>query len=168
MYDTLNWTSSVILNLFICMAYWFERLALCGIYNWMSSVAWPLELNVYLCMVSSLEHLAFHGILHWTGCFIWYFEINVYRCMKDWIKQWTCSVLWHQESRIERLPFKNIFNQTSSFVHTEKSFRNLVKSNRNQIVFIIFQLIWNQTNVRLVQNQSSEMVNTIWFRFDLT
>ena len=32
---------------------------------------------------------------------------------------------------------------------TEKSFRNVIKSNRNQIVFIIFRLIWNQTDVRL-------------------
>ena len=30
-----------------------------------------------------------------------------------------------------------------SLVRTEKSFRNLSKSNRNQIVFTIFRLIWN-------------------------
>ena len=34
--------------------------------------------------------------------------------------------------------------------HTEKSFRNLIKSNLNQIVFTIFRLIWNQTDLRLV------------------
>ena len=40
-------------------------------------------------------------------------------------------------------------------VHTEKSFWNLIKSIRNQIVFTIFWLIWNQTDsVRLVSNQS--------------
>ena len=44
-------------------------------------------------------------------------------------------------------------------VHTEKYFRNLIKSTRNQIVFTIFQLIWNHINRR--------MVNTIWFRVDL-
>ena len=38
------------------------------------------------------------------------------------------------------------------FLHTEKSFRNLIKSTRNQIVFTIFRLIWNQTDVRLVPN----------------
>ena len=32
--------------------------------------------------------------------------------------------------------------------------RNLLESNWNQIVFPIFRLIWNQTDVRLVQNQS--------------
>ena len=33
--------------------------------------------------------------------------------------------------------------------------RNIIKSNRNQIVFIIFRLTWNQTDsVRLVPNQS--------------
>ena len=39
-------------------------------------------------------------------------------------------------------------------VHTEKSFRNRIKSNRNHIVFSIFRLIWNQMDVRLVRNQS--------------
>ena len=40
------------------------------------------------------------------------------------------------------------------YLHTKKSFRNHNKSNRNQIVFSIFWLIWNQTNVRLTPNQS--------------
>ena len=39
-------------------------------------------------------------------------------------------------------------------IYTQKSFRNLIKSNRNQIIFTIFGLIWNQTEVRLVPNQS--------------
>ena len=38
--------------------------------------------------------------------------------------------------------------------HTEKYFRNLIKSIRNQIVFTIFRLIWHQTDVCLVPNQS--------------
>ena len=38
--------------------------------------------------------------------------------------------------------------------HTEKSFRNLVRLNQNQIVFTISRLILNQMDVRLVQNQS--------------
>ena len=38
--------------------------------------------------------------------------------------------------------------------HTEKCFQNLIKSNRNQIVSIIFRMIWNQTDVHLIQNQS--------------
>ena len=33
-------------------------------------------------------------------------------------------------------------------LHTEKSFRILIISNRNQIVFTIFRLFWNQTDVR--------------------
>ena len=32
--------------------------------------------------------------------------------------------------------------------------RNIIKSTRNQIVFTIFRLIWYQTYVRLVPNQS--------------
>ena len=50
-------------------------------------------------------------------------------------------------------------------VHTEKSFRNLIKSTRNQIVFTIFRLIWNQTDVHLVQIHRC-MVYTILFGFD--
>ena len=54
-----------------------------------------------------------------------------------------------------------------SAIHTEKSFRNIIKSNRNQIVFTIFWLIWNQTEVRLLFQINRKMVNTIWFRVDL-
>ena len=39
-------------------------------------------------------------------------------------------------------------------IHTEKSFRNLIESTRNQIVFTILKLIWIQTDVRLDPNQS--------------
>ena len=39
-------------------------------------------------------------------------------------------------------------------VHTDKSFWNLIKSTRNQIVFTIFRLIWIQIDVRLDPNQS--------------
>ena len=49
---------------------------------------------------------------------------------------------------------------------TQKSFRNLIKSNRNQIVFTIFRLIWNQTDVRLVPNQSANgkyNLISVWF-----
>ena len=44
------------------------------------------------------------------------------------------------------------FDVTST--HTEKSYRIFIKSNRNQIVFTTFRLIWNQTFLSLVQNQS--------------
>ena len=39
-------------------------------------------------------------------------------------------------------------------LYTEKYFWNLIKSNRYQIIFTIFWLIWNQTDVRCVPNQS--------------
>ena len=35
--------------------------------------------------------------------------------------------------------------------HTEKSFRNRIKSNQNQIVFTFFRLNWIQTDIRLMQ-----------------
>ena len=41
-----------------------------------------------------------------------------------------------------------------TLIYTQKSFRNLIDSNGNQIEFSIFRLIWNQTVVRLVPNQS--------------
>ena len=34
----------------------------------------------------------------------------------------------------------------------EKSFWNLIKSNRNQILFTNFRMTWYQTDVRLVSN----------------
>ena len=40
--------------------------------------------------------------------------------------------------------------------HTDKIFRNLIKSNRNQIVFTIFRLIWNQMDIRFILNQSEK------------
>ena len=52
--------------------------------------------------------------------------------------------------------------------NTGKSFRNLIKSNRNQIVFTIFRLIWNtKRTCPFVLQFNRKMVNTIWFRFDL-
>ena len=50
--------------------------------------------------------------------------------------------------------------------HSEKSFRILIKSNRNQIVFTIFLLISNQTDVRLVLNLSENgkyNLISVWF-----
>ena len=41
-------------------------------------------------------------------------------------------------------------NNNWSSIHTEKYFPNLIKSNRNQIVFTIFRLISNQTEHSLV------------------
>ena len=38
--------------------------------------------------------------------------------------------------------------------HTEKTFWNLVNSNRNQIVFTIFRSTWIQTDAHLDANQS--------------
>ena len=60
-------------------------------------------------------------------------------------------------------------------LHTDKSFRNLNKSTWNQIVFTIFRLIWNQTDVRLVPNQPqigeynliSVWFNKIWKDFSV-
>ena len=51
--------------------------------------------------------------------------------------------------------------------YSEKSFRNIDKSNRNQIVFTIIQSIWNQMDIRLVPNQSENgKYNQIVFTID--
>ena len=53
-------------------------------------------------------------------------------------------------------------------LHTEKSCRNLIKSNRNQLEFTILQLIWNQTDVGLVPNQKENdkyYLNSVLFNY---
>ena len=56
------------------------------------------------------------------------------------------------------------------FVHAGKYFPNLIKSNRNQIIFTIFRLIWNilvPNAVRLVPNQlENGKFNIISVRFN--
>ena len=41
-----------------------------------------------------------------------------------------------------------------TILHKEIFFWNLIELNRNQIIFTIFQLIWNETEIRLVPKQS--------------
>ena len=53
-----------------------------------------------------------------------------------------------------------------SFAHGE-IFSDLIKSNRNLIVVTIYQLIWNQTEVKFLFKVNLKIVNTIWFLFDL-
>ena len=58
-----------------------------------------------------------------------------------------------------------IINIIRRNLHTEKTFQNLIKSNWNQIVFTIFQYIWDQTVVRFVPNQSENDIynlNSVW------
>ena len=41
--------------------------------------------------------------------------------------------------------------------YTYKSFQNLIKSNWNEIVFTIFQLIWNKSEYRLVTSKYNQI-----------
>ena len=50
--------------------------------------------------------------------------------------------------------FEHDRSTCENFMHTEKSFRNLIKLTWNRIVFPIFRLIWSQTDVRLDPDQS--------------
>ena len=57
-------------------------------------------------------------------------------------------------------------SQVVLYLYTKKFFRNLIKSNRNQIVFTIFRLIWNQSDDRLVPSQSVHgkyNLISVWF-----
>ena len=47
------------------------------------------------------------------------------------------------------------------YMHTHRSVPNHVESNRNQVVFTMHRLIWNQTELPLVTNQF------IWNRMEL-
>ena len=52
-------------------------------------------------------------------------------------------------------------------VHAEKSFLNLIKSTRYQIVFTIFRFILEQQRTSVWFQINQKIVNIIWFRFDL-
>ena len=71
------------------------------------------------------------------------------------IKGGGTAAVTFSKSRLEACKCRVVRNFGTSFcVRTEMHFRNLISSNRNQIVFTIFRLIWNQTDVRLDPNQS--------------
>ena len=57
--------------------------------------------------------------------------------------------LWTQVRSNVALPPPKTAN-----LHTDKYFRNLIKSTRNNFVFTMQQLIWFQTVVRFDPNQS--------------
>ena len=52
-------------------------------------------------------------------------------------------------------------------IRREKSFRNIIQSNRYQIVFSIFRLIWNQRDAYVWFQINRRMVNTVCFQVDL-
>ena len=67
------------------------------------------------------------------------------------------------KSRPKIEPGSRELNPSYTLLHTEKSCRNLIKSNRNQIVFTMHRLIWNQTYFGLVPNQlENGNYNLIW------
>ena len=63
--------------------------------------------------------------------------------------------------------FGVVFPVCDVCVHTEKSFRNLIKLNRSKIVFTISRLIWNSKWTSVCFQINCCIVNTIWFGFDL-
>ena len=73
----------------------------------------------------------------------------------------TCRAFFLRTSQKRRLQFP----QWAGAMR-EKYFWNPVNPNRNQIVFTIFRLIWNQMDVSLDPKQL-ENGRTIWFRVGL-
>ena len=97
----------------------------------------------------------------WIGMLFWYINSSLFLSQYYW--KWTN--FWEFQWPLWMSSF-----WVGLFVHTEKSFRNVIKSNRNQIVFTIFRLIWNQTEewgFKYGSKSIGKMVNTIWFQFDL-
>jgi len=80
--------------------------------------------------------------LHESSVVFDFFYEQVWQILNKWGNNW--------ESETDRQ-----FEDLNVGIDTENSFRNLIKSSRIQIVFTIFQLIWNQTDVRLVPNRSA-------------
>ena len=70
-------------------------------------------------------------------------------------------------TRIECPKFWVCFFLSQTRFSMEKYFLFRIKSNRNQIVFTIFWLIWNIKRILSVCCSKSIRSNAIWFRFDL-
>ena len=88
--------------------------------------------------------------------------LQLFQLNQIWIVFTHFRLFWHQAKsflvpnrfevchyNLNRVTIQQDSERTFS-QHTEKSFRNLMKSNRNQMVFTILRLIWYQTDVRLI------------------
>ena len=76
-------------------------------------------------------------------------DVSLFNSGRNWrhhASKWFCPKSFIQEV-LTHANFCDV-------VHAEKYFPNLIQSYRNQIVVTIFWLIWIQTDVRLVANQS--------------
>ena len=70
-------------------------------------------------------------------------------------------VSWNSQLGTHMMP------RDARYSDTDKSYRSLINSNWNQIIFIIFRLIWKQTDVPLVPKQSDNgKYNLISVRFN--
>ena len=76
---------------------------------------------------------------------------NIYICI--YIKTLHNGVVWGQFG-IQNIKVYKVTHTRALHIHTEKSFRNHVKSNRYQIVCNILRFILNQTEFHFVSNQS--------------
>ena len=111
---------------------------------------WELLFNLQKCgcIIQSMY-------AHLSMCMYYQCMHRFLRMKLEWDLEWMTG--W----------FLQVISPTAAHgLHTEKSFRNLIKSNRTRIVFTNFRLIWHQTDfVWCYINR--KMVFIIWFRFDL-
>ena len=114
-------------------------------------------------------------LLHHTFIFLlwWIFHLGYFQTVKSSHPEMVIKKLNRIATNLvqafprPRMAFSTMLvKKYTAKQHGEKPFLNLIKLTRNQIVFIIFRFIWNQTDDHLNPNQS-QMVNTIWFRVDL-
>ena len=122
---------------------------------------------MYIILNSKKKLLAY--IITDINKFIWSYQFWWFRQKQKYKKP--------QKIITQLIPTKNgdafgrsmkvIFSTKNHWLLTEKSFRNNIIPNWNQIVFTIFQLIWKQTDVRLVPNQSEDgkyNLISVWFK----
>ena len=92
-------------------------------------------------------------------------QSECYVCSSDWRLSNTGNPLIGLCARVA-FPYSIRAVSFTWSIQTENFFQNLIKSNRNKIVFTIFQLTLNQTDVRLVPNESESgnyNLISVWF-----
>ena len=92
------------------------------------------------CIVTYYVNL-FHEILYVNMCKFLY---------RNWKSNWNKYIFYFS-------------NNIELGLHREKYFRNLIKSNINQIVFTHFRLIWKNKQTSVWFQINREMEITIWF-----
>ena len=114
-----------------------------------------------------LESILKNLIKNRQRCCIFRCSTHIYICIHTCIYIYNIRIYWPAVPTLGRrfdsgrfgscsykIKYQNIGMQMLIFWYFILQLLHAEKSFRNQIVFTIFQLIWNRTDVRLVPNQS--------------